>query len=89
MPKVAVRKGMPSVQLTREEFEKRLWAKFYDPEFEALRARTEEDLRHRLEDLRRVSQGAAHSSRRRRLMPIRIIELSIEWLEAREAILAA
>ena len=36
MHKIKVRSGMPSVQLTRREFEKRFRAKFYDPLFDAL-----------------------------------------------------
>ena len=36
MHKIKVRDGMPSVQLTRREFEKRFRAKFYDPLFEGL-----------------------------------------------------
>ncbi|WP_198343745.1 flavodoxin family protein [Pseudorhodoplanes sinuspersici] len=34
--KIDVRKGMPSVQLTREEFDRRFKARFYDPIFEPL-----------------------------------------------------
>ena len=37
MATIKVRKGMPSVGLTREEFTKRLWTKFHDPEFEPLK----------------------------------------------------
>ena len=36
MAKITVRKGMPSVQLDKEEFRKRFLAKFYDPAFEPL-----------------------------------------------------
>jgi multimeric flavodoxin WrbA len=36
MPKVDVRKGMPSVQLTHDEFIRRFRDKFYDPLFEPL-----------------------------------------------------
>src|SRR5262249_40109941 len=34
MAKIKVRKGMPSVQLDKQEFKKRFLARFYDPEFE-------------------------------------------------------
>ena len=37
MAKIKVRKGMPSVQLDKQEFKKRFLARFYDPEFEALK----------------------------------------------------
>ena len=33
MPKPRVRKGMPSVQLTKEEFARRARERFYDPTF--------------------------------------------------------
>jgi hypothetical protein len=33
MPKPKVRTGTPSVQLSREEFLKRAWERFYDPDF--------------------------------------------------------
>jgi multimeric flavodoxin WrbA len=88
MPKVAVRKGMPSVQLTREEFEKRLWTKFYDPEFEALKPELKKifatawksyDEYHKAPRTRRAGEGFADPN----------YELSIEWIEARDAILAA
>jgi hypothetical protein len=36
MPKPKVRKGMPSVQLTKEEFSKRFRERFYDPTFSAV-----------------------------------------------------
>jgi hypothetical protein len=36
MAKVNVRKGMPSVQLDKQEFKKRFLARFYDPEYEPL-----------------------------------------------------
>ena len=36
MAKIKVRKGMPSVQLDKQEFKKRFLARFYDPEFEPL-----------------------------------------------------
>ena len=37
MAKIKVRKGMPSVQLDKQEFKKRFLARFYDPEFEPLK----------------------------------------------------
>ena len=38
MPKVKVRTGMPSVQLDKAEFKRRFRERFYDPDFEPLRA---------------------------------------------------
>ncbi len=38
MPEITLRKGMPSVQLTREQFVERFRARFYDPAFDALAA---------------------------------------------------
>ena len=36
MPKPRVRKGMPSVALSRDEFSKRMRERFYDPSFAAV-----------------------------------------------------
>ena len=36
MPEIDVRKGMPSVELTREEFERRFRTRFQDPAFAAV-----------------------------------------------------
>lgn len=36
MAKPKVRKGMPSVQLTRKEFARRFRGRFYDPAFEVV-----------------------------------------------------
>jgi hypothetical protein len=36
MPKPKVRRGMPSVQLTKEEFSNRARERFYDPSFDAV-----------------------------------------------------
>ena len=37
MAKITVRKGMPSVQLDKQEFKKRFLARFYDPDYDPLR----------------------------------------------------
>ena len=85
MPEISVRKGMPSVELTREEFEKRLWARFYDPEFEALRPELRKVFDaawksyseyHKAPRVRRAGEGYEDPD----------YELSIEWLQARDAI---
>jgi hypothetical protein len=36
MVRIKVRKGMPSVQLTENEFAKRIRERFYDPDFDKL-----------------------------------------------------
>jgi multimeric flavodoxin WrbA len=86
LPKV--RKGQGSVQLTREEFDRRLGERFYDPAFDGVR-----------EEIKRVMDVAwdgyekyRKSPRRRKAGPGFADpeqELAIEWLEARERILAA
>ncbi len=64
MAPVDVRKGMPSVELSREEFDKRYRSRFADPAFEALQ---------------RELDAIADPD----------YEISVDWLAAREAILAA
>ena len=36
MAKIKVRKGMPSVALDKQEFKKRFFARFYDPDYDPL-----------------------------------------------------
>ncbi|MBI4274771.1 MAG: flavodoxin family protein [Rhizobiales bacterium] len=87
-PKFTVRKGMPSVALSREEFTKRFWAKFYDPEFEALKPQLDKIAAtawkayheyHKSPRTRRAGAGFADPD----------FKLPVEWLETREAIQAA
>lgn len=85
MPKITVRKGMPSVQLTREEFEKRLWAKFYDPEFDALKP----ELKKVIATAWKTYHGYHKSPRTRRAgsgFSDPDSDLPTEWLEARKNI---
>src|SRR5688572_7605440 len=82
------RKGQPSVQLSRQEFERRLRGRFYDPAFLARDA-----------DLTRNIDVAWEAYFDYRKSPVRRragagfedpdYELPVEWLEAREAIRAA
>jgi multimeric flavodoxin WrbA len=82
------RKGQPSVQLSRQEFERRLRARFYDPAFRA-----------RDDDLTRLVDIAWEAYHEYRKSPVRRragagfkvpgYELPVEWLETRKAIHAA
>jgi multimeric flavodoxin WrbA len=88
MAPVDVRKGMPSVELSREEFEKRYRSRFADPAFEALQR-----------ELDAITGAAwdAYSNYRKAPLTRKAgpgfadpdYDLSVDWLAAREAILAA
>ncbi len=85
MARVRVRKGMPSVQLTREEFTKRFRDRFYDPAFEAVEA-----------ELQKVLDGAWEAYDKYRKSPRARragagfadpdFHLPAEWLESRKTI---
>ena len=82
---IQVRKGQGSVQLTREEFERRLRQRFYDPAFEKIE--------RQISDVIQVAWEAydeyRKSPRKRKAGPGFAdpeFELPIEWLEARERI---
>jgi multimeric flavodoxin WrbA len=88
MAKIKVRKGMPSVQLTWEEFGKRMRARFYDPAFDALKPQIDEivatawkayDQYHKSPRTRRAGAAFADPD----------FELPVEWLETRANIQAA
>jgi multimeric flavodoxin WrbA len=88
MPRIKVRTGMPSVQLTREEYEKRMRARFYDPEFDALKPEIDRiiatawktyDEYRKSPRTRRAGKGFADPD----------FELPIEWLETRATVQAA
>ena len=85
MPKPKVRKGMPSVQLTKEEFSKRARERFYDPTFDAVAPEIESVIAvawknyteyHRNPRKRRAGRGFSDPD----------FPLPIEWLETRSAI---
>jgi multimeric flavodoxin WrbA len=88
MAPVDVRKGMPSVELSREEFEKRYRSRFVDPAFQPL---------HR--ELDAITAAAWDSYSNYRKAPVTRkagpgfadpnYDLSVDWLAARDAILAA
>jgi NADPH-dependent FMN reductase len=85
MARIKVRTGMPSVQLTRQEFAKRFHDRFYDPAFGGLEAEIEKiigraweayDEYRKSPRTRAAGPGFADPS----------FELPIEWLETRCAI---
>src|SRR4030081_2713128 len=88
MAPVDVRKGMPSVELSREEFEKRYRSRFADPAFKPLQRELDAIVAA-------AWDGYSHS----RKAPVTRkagpgfsdpdYELSVDWLAARDAILAA
>src|SRR5947209_1536030 len=88
MAAIDVRKGMPTVQLSREEFGRRYRSRFADPVFEPLRreldaivdAAWDGYVNSRKAPLtRKAGSGFADPE----------YEVSVDWLAAREAILAA
>ncbi len=85
MAKLKVRKGMPSVQLTRKEFANRFRRRFYDPAFEAVDEEIERIIEKAWEGYdqyrksprtRRAGKGFAEPE----------FQLPVEWLETRRAI---
>jgi multimeric flavodoxin WrbA len=85
MPKPKVRKGMPSVQLTQEEFSSRARERFYDPTFDTVAPEIEKVIAvawknyieyHRSPRKRRAGRGFSDPD----------FQLPIEWLEARKAV---
>jgi multimeric flavodoxin WrbA len=83
-----VRKGQGDVKLSREEFERRLRERFYDPAFEA-----EAGAIQRVVDVAWKAYDDYHKSPRTRKAGPGFadpdFELPLEWLEAREHILQA
>jgi len=88
MAHVDIRKGMPSVELSRKEFEKRYRSRFVDPAFEPLQR-----------ELDAIVAAAWDGYSNSRKSPLTRkagpgfadpdYEISVDWLAAREAILAA
>ncbi|MGH6927572.1 MAG: flavodoxin family protein [Dongiaceae bacterium] len=88
MTRIKVRTGMPSVQLTRQEFAKRVRERFYDPAFGGIEAEIEtiigtawEAYDEYRKSPRARPAGAAFADPD--------FELPIEWLETRRAIAEA
>jgi multimeric flavodoxin WrbA len=84
----AIRKEQPSTQLTREQFERRFGERFYDPAFDAVR-----DELARVSDVAWTVYAEYHKSPRTRRAGPGFADpefaLPIEWLEARDRLLAA
>jgi len=88
MPEIDVRKGMPSVELSREEFERRFRSRFQDPAFAAVDAE--------ITAVAAVAWDGYINSRKaprtRKAGPKfadPTYDLSTDWLHARDAIAAA
>jgi multimeric flavodoxin WrbA len=88
MAKIKVRKGMPSVQLDKQEFRKRFLAKFYDPAFEPLAGQLDTivetawityDEYHKSPRTRKAGKDFANPD----------FDLPIEWLQTRDNVRAA
>ena len=80
-----IRKGMPSVQLTKEEFVKRFRGRFYDPVFQA----AQEEIEALVEKAWDGYDKYRKSPRTRRAGPSFAdsnFKLPVEWLETRRAI---
>ena len=85
MPKPKVRKGTPSVQLSRDEFAKRIRQRFYDPTFVAVTPEIDKIIDvawknyseyHRNPRTRKAGSGFSDPE----------FALPVEWLETRKAI---
>lgn len=88
MPKPRVRKGMPNVALSRDEFSKRMRERFYDPSFAAVSTEIEKVIEvawrnyseHRKSPITRRAGPEFHDPE---------YALSVEWLDACRAIVQA
>ncbi len=88
MRKIRVRKGMPSVQLTRAEFKARFLAHFYDPDFDKVKSELDRvldaawktyDAYRKTPRTRAAGPGFADPK----------FEVAVEWLATRAAIAQA
>ena len=88
MPIPQLRKGQGDVKLTREEFNRRLSERFYDPAFDAVRPEID-----RVIEVAWTTYDEYHKSPRKRKAGPDFhdpdFELPVEWLETREQILLA
>ena len=85
---IDIRKGQGDVKLTRDEFERRLRERFYDPEFQ----RVERQIAEVVEVAWKVYDDYHKSPRKRKAGPGFAdpeFELPVEWLDTRERIQAA
>src|SRR5215470_2570754 len=88
LTKVRIRKGMPSVQLTKSEFVQRFRSRFYDPAFDAVADEIDKVIEKAWDGYhqyrksprtRAAGRGFADPS----------FKLPVEWLETRKAVQAA
>src|SRR5690242_21582519 len=85
MARVDVRRGMPSVELPREEFEKRYRSRFADPVFRTLQREIDAIVAAAWDGYR----NSRKSPRTRKAGPGFAdpdYELSVDWIAAREAV---
>jgi multimeric flavodoxin WrbA len=88
MAKIRIRKGMPNVLLTREEFRQRYMDRFFDPLFEANKT----ELATIIDGAWKAYDGYHKNPRRKRAgqgFSKPDAELPVEWLDARRKIEAA
>src|ERR1700709_396615 len=88
MASVEVRKGMPAVKLTREEFEKRYRSRFADPAFKPLTRELDAVIAAAWDGYSQSRKGP-HTRKAGQGFADPDYDLSVDWLAAREAILAA
>ena len=85
MAKIDVRKGMPDVQLTKEEFARRFRDRFFDPDFDTVKNEIAKII-----DLAWVAYDEYHKNPRKARAGAEFADpdamLPIEWLAARQAI---
>ncbi|MBV9954300.1 MAG: flavodoxin family protein [Pseudolabrys sp.] len=85
---VEVRKGMPPVKLGEHEFKKRFLSRFIDPAFEPLKAELDK-IADAAWDGYKNSRKAPHTVKAGPGFADPDYDLSVEWLEARNAVQAA
>jgi multimeric flavodoxin WrbA len=83
-----VRKGMPSVQLTKSEFAQRFRSRFYDPAFDAVADEIDKVIEKAWEGYREYRKSPRTREAGRGFADPRF-KLPIEWLETRRAVQAA
>lgn len=88
VPPIDVRKGMPSVELSREEFERRFFARYRDPVFEGVQAQLNA-VAAAAWDAYINYRKAPHTRKAGAGFADPDYDLSVDWLSARDAILAA
>src|SRR4029079_1955990 len=83
-----IRKGMPPVELNREEFERRFKSRFVDPAFDALENELQKITAAAWEAYA-DSRKAPHTRKAGPGFADPAYDLSVDWLAARDAVLGA